>query len=89
MRITVDDELKQICKNIVSENLNLSQWQEIESEDIFQTKHYCGGFDATENAFCLSYFNSENQELWFQLTIDEVQKILSGEIFEFNARPAN
>ena len=89
MKIAVDDELKRICKNIVSEKLSLFQWREIESDDMFQTDKYCGGFDTTENAFCFSYFHSENQEFWFQITIDEVQKILSGEMIEIDARPSN
>jgi hypothetical protein len=89
MKLAVDDEFRQICKNIASENLDLSEWREIESDDMFQSNKYCGGFDATEDAFCFSYYQSENQELWFQITIDEVQKILSGEITEITTRPAD
>lgn len=89
MNLVVDEELKQICKEIVSENLNLNQWREIESDDMFQSTNYCGGFDATEDAFCFSYFLNKNQEFWFQIKIDEVYKILSSEITEIDARPAD
>ena len=88
MKLEVDYEFKQICKRIFSDNLNLSEWREIESDDMFQTESYCGGFDATENAFCFSYFQNENQEFWFQITIVEVGQILSDEMIDIEVRPA-
>jgi hypothetical protein len=72
----VDTELKSICENIVHEDLNHSKWIEIESCDMYQTENYCGGFDATEDAFCFSYYNSEITEFWFQITLEEVRMIV-------------
>lgn len=86
MNLTVDDELRRICEIIQTEDLDLSKWREIESDDMFQTENYIGGFDATENAFCFSYFRDPRNELWIQITIHEVKKILSGKLFIIKAR---
>lgn len=44
----------------------------IESSDMFQTKNFCGGFDAIENEFCFSYYN-DDKEFWFQLSLNDIK----------------
>lgn len=36
----------------------------IESDDMFQTQNYVGGFDATEMSFCFSYFDANRDEFY-------------------------
>jgi len=57
MQIPIDDEFLTLCEQILKEGLSLEEWREIESDDMFQSPHYEGGFDATEDAFCFSYFD--------------------------------
>lgn len=80
MELKIDEEFKTICCRIVSENRKTDEWREVESCDAFQSTHYCGGYDADEDAFCFSYYDGEKSEWWFQLTLDEVQKVVSGEL---------
>jgi hypothetical protein len=71
------EEFRNICGEIVSQGRKKEDWRAIESDDAFQTKHFVGGFDATEDAFCFSY-HSPAGEQWFQVTIEEVVGIASG-----------
>ncbi len=80
--IKIDLEYKKICNGIIKRNLSLSEWKEIESSDEFQTENYCGGFDATENEFCFSYYDDEKKEYWFQNSYSEIEQISSGKIKE-------
>jgi hypothetical protein len=86
MQILIDDEFLTICEEILKEGHSLEEWREIESDDMFQTSHYEGGFDATEDAFCFSYFDPDGDELWFQLTLSEIRKAVAGELKVIEAR---
>jgi len=87
MQIPIDDEFLTHCEQIL-EGLSVEQWREIESDDMFQSPHYEGGFDATEDAFCFSYFDSDHGELWFPLTLSEIKEAVAGEIKSIEARRA-
>ena len=88
MKLSVDKELLGIFKDILNRNLTLTEWREIESDDEFQTENYCGGFDATENEFCFSYFDRNKTEYWFQKSLREIDKINKGKVSEFKIRLA-
>ena len=86
--VSPDEELRKLCAEIVAESLTEPEWAERESDDMFQTGHYCGGFDADESAFCFSHSRDDGSEWWFQLTLDEVGRVARGEAVQLNARPA-
>ena len=88
MKLLVDKELLGIFRYILNRNLTLSEWKKIESDDEFQTEHYCGGFDSTENEFCFSYFGENKTEYWFQKSLTEIDEIKNGKISEFKIRIA-
>lgn len=88
MRKIVENELIEICKEIIRQNKTEEEWKLIESSDMFQTENYCGGYDATEEAFCFSYYDNA-QEYWFQLTLDEIKDILIGNKKELDIKPAD
>lgn len=79
MILTVTEELLSIFREIRSENKCLSDWALIESDDTFQTDHFIGGFDATENEFCFAYRPNADEEFLFQLSLDEIHRILKAE----------
>lgn len=89
MKVRVDPELINIVREIHAESKTLDEWSEIESDDMFQSNQYCGGFEGTEGAFCFSYFASDGTEYWFQFNLEDVEKILSGEITSIEGRPAD
>lgn len=82
MKINIDKEFKNICEEIIKENKTEAEWGEIESCDMFQSEHYCGGYEALEQEFCFSYYDKNNKEYWFQLPLAEILKIARGEITE-------
>jgi hypothetical protein len=88
MKLKVDNELLGIFKEIIHENLTIATWSEIESDDQFQTENFCGGFDATDGEFTFSYFDENKTEYWFQKSLEDIQKIVEGEITELPIRPA-
>jgi hypothetical protein len=89
MEKKIDDEFREICTQILNENKSEKEWASIESSDMFQTEHYCGGFDATENAFCFSYYSPTEKEYWFQISMNEVQNISSKKLSSLKMRNAN
>jgi len=86
IQIPIDNEFLTLCEEILQEGYSLEQWREIESDDMFQSPHYSGGFDATEDAFCFSYYDSDESELWFQLTLSEMMEIAAGKLKWIDAR---
>lgn len=88
MRLALDSEFIEICEQIIEEALSAEQWAEIESDDMFRTGKYAGGFDATEMAFCFSA-NLSDSEIWFQLTLEEIDSALQGRITSVDARVAD
>lgn len=87
MKIAVDNEFLSICKNIIQENKDIEDWRLVEADDYFISENYEGGFDATEDAFCFSYYDFNKQEWWFQLTLEEVDQVLTREMKEILIRP--
>jgi hypothetical protein len=86
MKIKVEEEFLKICRKILKMQLNLEEWSMCESDDAFQSEHFEGGFDATEKAFCFSYYEPDGKEFWFQLTLEEIDKLLKGKIKVLEAR---
>jgi hypothetical protein len=89
MHIEVTDELISICFDIVSKKLTLLEWSEIESDDMFQSKSYCGGFDADEKEFCFSSYSEGSPEKWFQFSLSEAERIVSGTVYTILCREAS
>ncbi len=87
MNIPINEELKTICSQIFEKGLTLAQWAEIESDDMFQTKTFEGGFDATEKEFVFAHF--AEKEYWFQLSIEQVSDINKGSVMKIIARLAD
>ncbi|CAN5596219.1 hypothetical protein BH11BAC3_BH11BAC3_44050 [soil metagenome] len=86
MIIPINEELKSICSQIIEQNLSLEEWAGIESDDMFQTNSFEGGFDATEKEFVFSYFG--DKEYWFQLSLIQVTRINNGDFVNLNSMPA-
>lgn len=89
MELQIPGELSEILREIVREQRTEAQWAEIESDDMFQSPSFCGGFESLENAFCFSFYNEERKEFWFQLTLDEIQRAVNGELIIIELRPAD
>ncbi len=87
MDIYPDDDLVEICTKIVQEGRSIAQWCEIESDDMFQTGRYHGGFDSIEQAFCFSAYTDDG-EFWFQFTLQQALSISAGEMIRISARLA-
>jgi hypothetical protein len=83
--IVVDPEFIAICRDILTSGRTLKEWALVESDDIFQSGRYEGGYDATEEAFCFSRYEPNGDELWFQLTLDEIKQVAEGVTTEIAA----
>lgn len=78
----------EIFAEISRERKSENEWAMIESDDMFQSVHFTGGFDATEMAFCFEYRHENGERYWFQLTQDEIKSILDHGFHEIEAREA-
>ncbi len=88
MKIELSKELKEICQKILDENKTITEWKKNESDDMFRTKSFVGGFDSTENAFCFSFYDEKGKEFWFQMTLEEIIKAAQGKISSIIIRNA-
>ena len=88
MQLRVDPEFRGVCEDIVAREQSIQDWRDTESDDEFQTEHYEGGYDADEDAFCFSYFPADGEELWFQVTLAEVERIAKDQMWQLDVRPA-
>lgn len=84
MKHRIETEFFDICKEILIEDKTLAEWNEIESGDWFQTENYIGGFEAEEQAFTFSYYEEDGKEFWFQINMEQVLEIISGQIKEID-----
>jgi hypothetical protein len=89
MKLKIDKEFKEICKEILNQNKAPEEWALIESSDMFQTEKYNGGYDADEMAFCFSYYDESGKEFWFQITAEEIRKISENKLEELTIREAS
>ncbi len=80
-------ELEAIGRDILAHGLTSEEWAARESCDMFQSPHLCGGFEAEERAFCFSAYLPDG-EVWFQLTLPEVQVLVSGQELSLALRPS-
>ena len=64
----------------------MESWCLVESSDQFQTDEFCGGFDATEEEFCFSYYDQNEIEYWFQFPLTDIDRFVNGEIKEIEIR---
>lgn len=87
-KLKINSKFLSICEQIQNENLDLEGWCLVESSDQFQTDDFCGGFDATEEEFCFSYYDEKRIEYWFQFPLADIDKFVNGEIKEIEIRKA-
>ncbi len=87
MEHAIDDELRNICREIQRDNRTVAEWAEIESCDWFQTAHYCGGFDATEMEFTFS-ITLDSTEYCFQLSLEQALGVAEGRITSISLLPS-
>lgn len=80
MKLEINDDLIQIVRTIDMKEFSLEEWSTIESDDMFQAANISGGFDADEAKFCFSYYCRDGNEYWFDFSLDDIPKILSGNI---------
>lgn len=85
MNIIVDDDLREICRELLAEGWSEAEWAEREADDWIDTERYAGGFDADEGAFTFSRY-SDSDEVWFQFTLAEAEAIVAGTLTELEAR---
>ena len=84
--INVDSEILEICREIKSRDLTADDWAQIESSDMFQSTHFCGGYESTEGEFTFSFYDENSTEYWFNLSLEEVDQILNNKIITLKLR---
>jgi hypothetical protein len=76
-------------RTILKYGYSEEQWAEIESSDMFQSEHFCGGYDADEKCFYFSYYCALNKEYWFSFDLLDVPKALETPNFVFSLKEAH
>lgn len=86
MKLLIQEEFLGICNEILDRKISLEDWKSIESDDLFQSTNFKGGFDATEMEFTFSYYNLKAEEFWFQISLDDIHRVVQGFIAELDLR---
>lgn len=84
----IPDEIMPVLEQIAHDDKNENEWALTESKDMLQTEHFTGVFDSMEHVFCFSYRDG-GDEYWFQLSLDEVGRIVDGKSSTINVRLAD
>ena len=82
-----ENDFYSITEEIISEKKNIEEWAEMESDDMFHRGNYEGGFDSTEMEFCFRVIINA-VEYWFQLSLQQVEKIFLRQLDEVDVRLA-
>ena len=85
--LPVDADLAAIAADIIREDRTELEWAAVESDDTFQRGRYVGGYEEPERAFTFSFYGQE-EEVWFQFTLEEARAIAAGRQKAVLARPA-
>jgi hypothetical protein len=85
-QLVVDEEFRRVCESILAQGKSAAEWDRIESDDLFQTEHYSGGYDATEQESCFSYRDRDREEWWFQFSYADTARIASGQLTHLDMR---
>ena len=88
VRLQIDQPCVEICQKICIEYFLVEGWDKIESDDLIQRGSYEGGYDATEETFCFSYWTQDEQEYWVHVYPDQVTDIAKGRHPAIEMRPA-
>ncbi|WP_444958396.1 hypothetical protein [Microbulbifer sp. ZKSA002] len=78
MEVSISQEFVKICKQIKAKSHSISRWSKIESDDMFHSDSFRGGFDADEQQFCFSFYDQAGDEYWFQVSLSLIIEIASG-----------
>ena len=89
MKLQIDDELRDLLRGIADQAKSEDEWAEIESDDMFQSENYVGGYDSDESAFCFSCYSQGREEYWFQVDLGEIDRILAGDLSSIEMKPAD
>ena len=89
MQVPISDELRSIADQIEKENFSETDWADREACDMFQTRSFCGGYDADEHAFLFSWYASDGNEYYFALSREDVRVIASGDHIHIVGRLAD
>ena len=87
MKIPINDDFRSICQKIQDENRTLEKWAEHESDDMFKDGGFKGGLNPMESEFCFSYNDPDGNEHWVQVSLEQVSKVVSGELFDIEGEP--
>ena len=79
-QIEVDRELMSVCREIAEKGWDEQEWLLHDASDFFQAGDVCCGYDAKERDFTFSKYQSNGEELWFQLSLQQIHEILKGEM---------
>ena len=77
----MNHQFENILNEIIKQNWDSETWALHEAGGWFQTKNFCGGFEADETykngVFNFSYTDDNEKEWWFTFSLCEVNTLLS------------
>ena len=78
--MTINEEFKQIIKEIIEQKWSAAEWAGHEADDWFQTPHFEGGFEADETyengEFNFSHTDAEGKEWWFTFSLGDISNLM-------------
>ena len=78
MKLTIDDEFRDICRAIISQVDCEGDASLVESDDEYQCSNFCGGWQSSDSKFWFSFYAPDGGDYIFSLTIDDVRRVAGG-----------
>jgi hypothetical protein len=78
MNLILDDEFRAICREIITEYDRKGDASLVESDDLYQTSCYCGGWQPEDRRFWFSFYAPDGGDYIFSFSLEDARMVASG-----------
>lgn len=78
MRLIIDDEFREICREIVAAYEREGESSLVWSDDQYQAANFCGGWDPKHARFAFSFYAPDGGDYIFSFTLEEARVVAAG-----------
>ncbi|HZW09941.1 MAG TPA: hypothetical protein VFF69_08560 [Phycisphaerales bacterium] len=75
MKLRIDDEFREICHQILR---GVAAGRIVDSDDIYQSPNFCGGWDENEGRFGFSFYAPDGGDYIFSFSLEDARSVAEG-----------
>ena len=82
MKLIISQQFVDICKAITDSHERKGEKSLIGSDDQYQSRDFCGGWDDELHCFAFSYYAPDGGDYIFTFTLEDARRVVGGEAFD-------